>query len=230
MLEHEMGPKKSDAEVPRETARDAEALYPQFMQETGANDGLNAEADLPAFMRNEGVQPPELLEETGMEKVAECKEIAQSIFTPEVLQRWQDMGEGERAGYMDTYARAISAEMGVDYNGIQYFQDPRILGVNRGDGFVLLNRRLISDPGQVISAIDTLAHETRHQYQNEAIRDPERFGYTQNAVVPWAEGMRRYTTEGASAYDPYGYNYNPVEIDARRFGEAICESLYPVNA
>jgi len=171
------------------------------------------------------------LEETGNVReygLTECSDAAKEIFTTKVISEWGGMSAEKRNEIVQDYAKAIGEGLNIDFKGIIF--EPLIdqmgaLGYNSGDGYIHLDYCYINDPGQVIGLIDTVAHEARHQFQSEAINNPEKFGVDQATINEWKAGMANYTSSAPTAYDPWGYFYNPVEIDARYFGESMVREL-----
>lgn len=160
----------------------------------------------------------------------ECAEAAKEIFTPDVINAWGGMSIESRNEIAQQYAEAIGKGLDIDYKGIVWEEFPTTdgtytFGYNAGDGYVHLNVDFLCDPGMIMQLVDTVAHEARHQFQMEAIADPEKFEIDEATIKEWAAGKSVYTTELPSAYDPWGYTYNPLEIDAKYFGESIVREL-----
>jgi hypothetical protein len=156
----------------------------------------------------------------------ECCDAAKNIFTKEVLADWGKMSEKQREQIVKDYSNAIGKGLDINFKGVVFeTMDPYVMGYNNGDGHVYLNKELINYPGAVVTLIDTIAHEARHQMQQEAIKNPEKFGIDQATVKEWDFGFTNYTNEDVSALDPWGYHYNPVEVDARYFGESVVREL-----
>ncbi len=162
--------------------------------------------------------------------VSECAEVVKECFTPEVIENWGMMTMEQRNAVLQEYASGIGRAMGIDFKGVVWEQFPvengtYTYGYNAGDGYVHINVDLLADPGQLMQVIDTIAHEARHQLQCEAIKNPEKFPIDEATIKEWAVGMATYTTEQPSAYDPWGYTYNPMELDSKYFGEAMVREL-----
>lgn len=156
----------------------------------------------------------------------ECSDAAKNIFTPKVLAEWGKMNIEQRNTIVQEYSKSIGEGLQIDFKGIVFEQMKKeVAGYNNGDGYVHLNNDLLKDPSKIISLIDTVAHEARHQFQFEAIRNPEKFGIDQATVKEWTAGLQNYSTQYATEYDPWGYHYNPVELDARYFGESMVREL-----
>lgn len=162
--------------------------------------------------------------------VSECADVAKACFTPEIIQAWGMMDLESRNKVIQEYANGIGKAMGINFKGIIWEEFPvengaYIYGYNNGDGYVHLNVDMLADPGKLMNVIDTVAHEARHQLQNEAIEDPSKFPIDEATIKEWTVGKEAYTTELPSAYDPWGYTYNPMETDAKYFGESMVREL-----
>ena len=162
--------------------------------------------------------------------VEECADVAKECFTAEVIQEWGAMGLEERNQIVQEYAEGIGQAMGIDFKGIVWEEFPiengaYVYGYNSGDGYVHLNVEMLANPAQLMSIVDTVAHEARHQLQNEAIENPSKFPIDEATIKEWTVGQAIYTLEAPSAYDPWGYTYNPMETDARFFGESMVREV-----
>lgn len=162
--------------------------------------------------------------------VSECADVAKKCFPPEIIQEWGGMTLEERNEVIQEYANGIGETMGINFKGIVWEEFPiengmYTYGYNAGDGYVHLNVDMLADPGQLMHVVDTVAHEARHQLQNEAIENPGKFPIDEPTIKEWTVGKAAYTTEMPSAYDPWGYTYNPMETDAKYFGESMVREL-----
>lgn len=162
--------------------------------------------------------------------VKECADVAKTCFTPEVIRAWGMMDLDARNKVIQEYANGIGEAMGINFKGIVWEQFPiengmYTYGYNAGDGYVHLNIDMLADPGQLMHVVDTVAHEARHQLQNEAIENPSKFPIDEATIKEWTVGREVYTLDMPSAYDPWGYTYNPMETDAKYFGESMVREL-----
>ena len=162
--------------------------------------------------------------------VKECAEVAKACFTPEIIRAWGWMDLNARNEVIQEYANGIGEAMGINFKGIVWERFPiengmYTYGYNAGDGYVHLNVDLLADPGQLMHVVDTVAHEARHQLQNEAIENPSKFPIDEATIKEWTVGREVYTLDMPSAYDPWGYTYNPMETDAKFFGESMVREL-----
>lgn len=110
------------------------------------------------------------------------------------------------------------------YKGIIFEEmDGFTLGTNNGDGFIHLNIKMLSAMETPLKLVDTITHELRHQYQSECV---QRFhDVSEEVIKEWTKGYEIYTTNQPWAYDPWGYKYNPLEIDARYAGESVIRGM-----
>jgi hypothetical protein len=156
----------------------------------------------------------------------ECTDAAKGIFTKDVIKDWNKTDLEQRQNIVREYSDAIGQGLNIDFKGV-VFEDMKAeqAGYNTGDGDVYLNNDLLKDPNRVADLINTVAHEARHQFQREAIWNPEKFGIDEATVKEWTVGFETYTEQAPTAYDPWGYHNNPVELDARYFGESMIREL-----
>ena len=161
----------------------------------------------------------------------ECADSAKSIFTADVINGWGMMTLEARNEIVQQYAEALGEGLNINFKGIKWEEMPvsavvtYTYGYNSGDGYLHLYTDFLSDPSMLIYLIDTVAHEARHQFQMEAIENPEKFGIDAETIKEWTVGRDVYTTNMPTAYDPWGYTYNPLEIDSKYFGESMVREL-----
>ena len=147
------------------------------------------------------------------------------IFSPEVLSEWYQLSPAQRAEKYTEVAHATSRALGINNVEVVFEHLEDCLGENRGDGKIHLNDAFLQNPCTFILAIDTIVHETRHQYQSEAIRDPEKFKIDEKTWREWVIAKETYTTEALSLWDPVGYNYNALENDSNDFAKSIAREV-----
>lgn len=162
--------------------------------------------------------------------VNECADVAKACFSPEVIVNWGMMNLESRNEVIQEYANGIGEAMDINFKGIIWEEFPiengmYTFGYNAGDGYLHLNVDMLADPGKLMNVIDTVAHEARHQFQNEVIANPDKFPIDEATIKEWTVGKSVYTLEMPSAYDPWGYTYNPMETDAKYFGESMVREL-----
>lgn len=155
----------------------------------------------------------------------ECTDCAKEVFTPEVIENWGNLSPEERAKVAMDYADKVSESFGLSkYHGV-VIEDmqPGCNGYNRGDGYAHLNANLIKGDASPFQVMDTITHELRHQYQMECLG-----GYhpiPEETYKEWKKGLEIYTNDSPWAYDPWGYKYNPLELDARYAGESVVREI-----
>lgn len=157
----------------------------------------------------------------------ECADAAKDIFTPEVLTEWGLLSYEQREEKLTEYAQKVAETLGVEVNVVfqQGLVDQGAWGYNDGEGNVVLDASFVTDPAQVLEAVSTIAHETRHQFQHDVVNHPENYDIDPMTVAEWAAGFENYTQQFQTAEDPWGYFFNPVELDARYFGESVVREL-----
>lgn len=158
--------------------------------------------------------------------IAECSEVTKESFTIDVINNWVNLNLETRDSIIQNYTKNISECLKVKLKGVVWeYMQPNEYGYNNGDGYLHLNSFLLSNPAQLMKLIDTVAHEARHELQKEVMRNPEKYPIDSETVKEWKEGNANYTLENATAYNPWGYFYNPMETDARFFGESMVREL-----
>lgn len=193
---------------------------------------LDLETELTPYfssMEDEGIASIERTDEYIDEReygLQETIDAAKEIFTKEVITDWKNKSSSEKKEIAQRYAEAVAEALGVKSGKVYFIPwPPNERGKNNGDGNLYLNYDMIRESKNVIDLIDTIAHETRHSFQMAAVANPARFGISPEVAKEWEYGFRHYHTYGATQYDPWGYSYNPVEIDARYFGESVVRGL-----
>jgi hypothetical protein len=154
-----------------------------------------------------------------------CSDAAKEIFNPGVIENWSNLSLSQRKEIAGTYAAEVANAFDLkNYTGV-YFEDldPGVMGYNNGDGSIHLSNDLIASYKSPLEIMDTITHELRHQYQSEAI-----LGYhnvSQEVVKEWSTAQEIYNYDEPYCYDPWGYTYNPLEIDARYAGETVIRNI-----
>lgn len=169
------------------------------------------------------------IDENGIELreygIEDCAKSAKEIFTPEVIKKWVTFSPEKKRELCTQYAeRASKAFELVDYKGIVFERlENGVIGYNRGDGIIYLKDEFLTSPFSPLEIIDTITHELRHQYQSEAMRG--KHSIPEDVRKEWMQAYKDYTTGKPWALDPWGYKYNPLEIDARYAGETVIRNL-----
>lgn len=153
-----------------------------------------------------------------------CTEAVKEIFNLGVLMSWAHLSIEQRAELSGVYAKEVAKAFElVRYNGCVFDNLENAWGQNNGDGTIWLSNNLLDPVNSPLRIIDTITHESRHQYQFEAIE-----GYhniPKEVVKEWTIANQIYNEDKPSCYDPWGYNYNPVEIDARYAAETVVRNV-----
>lgn len=154
-----------------------------------------------------------------------CTEAAKKIFNPDVIMCWGNLSVEQRMQVSGTYAKEVAESFElVLYNGVEYEEMKKgVWGYNTGNGVLYLSNALMEPLCSPLKIIDTITHELRHQYQNEAV-----IGYhnvCEQVVNEWKVAFQIYNDGEPCCYNPWGYRYNPVEIDARYAGETVVRNL-----
>lgn len=154
-----------------------------------------------------------------------CTEAAKEIFNPGVIENWSNLSKEQRKEIAGAYAAEVANAFELqNFTGV-YFEDldPGVMGYNNGDGSIHLSNDLITAWTSPLEIMNTITHELRHQYQFEAVQ-----GYhnvPEDVVKEWATAQQIYNYDQPYCYDPWGYTYNPLEIDARYAGETVVRNV-----
>ena len=169
------------------------------------------------------------------EKAENCKKIAEEIFTDEVRKNWPNMTVEERQTIVNDYANRIGQELYGEGNWFEklFGIQPSVVKANQidyttyvgpedsfgsssyGEREIKVNNFFISNPTRNFSVdkvIDTVTHETRHEYQAQVFHNPEKYGAPEDLVKNWDK----------ATYIPARKNYTkyylqPIEADAKSF-------------
>lgn len=160
--------------------------------------------------------------EFGLDK---CSEAAVEIFTPGVISEWGNMTDAERRAIAEGYAGRVAKAFELEnYHRTVIEELPRgVAGSNNGDGIIHISERLISAETTPFQIMDTITHELRHQYQSECIQ-----GYhniPDEVRIEWSMADAIYNYDDPSCYDPWGYSYNPLEIDSDYAGNTVVRNV-----
>jgi hypothetical protein len=101
--------------------------------------------------------------------------------------------------------------------------EPGVLGSNNGDGTIHLSEGLLSSENTPFLLIDTITHELRHQYQSECINGLHEV--SEEVRNEWAMATLLYNYDDPTSFDPWGYKYNPLEIDSNYAGNTVVRNV-----
>lgn len=154
-----------------------------------------------------------------------CSEAAKEIFNLGVIENWANLSLEQRKEIAGAYANEVAQAFELqNYVGV-YFEDlePGVGGYNNGDGSIHLSNELLTAWSSPLQIMSTITHELRHQYQFEAVQ-----GYhnvAEDVRNEWEVAQEIYNYDQPYCYDPWGYFYNPLEIDARYAGETVVRNV-----
>ncbi len=155
-------------------------------------------------------------------RIQEAAEIMYDVFPEEVVANWPDLPPEIKEVFLDEYAARLSESLGIDTLDVvvDYNCEPGTLGYTNGmDGTIHINAEYINSGTDLTTILNTVAHETRHCFQQEAINHPEKYpDIPQELIDCWKYEFENYVD---GSYDPFGYAYQFIEVDARNFGEDV---------
>lgn len=189
---------------------------------------LNPQEELPNPIAEQFPEAAKLNEgategrEFGLDK---CSEAAAEIFNPGVINEWGNLTDAERKAIALEYAGRVAEAFELEnYQGTMIEEMPYgVLGSNCGDGIIHISEDLISAETTPFMIMDTITHELRHQYQSECVE-----GYhdvPDEVRNEWAVAKAIYNYDQPSCYDPWGYAYNPLEIDSNYAGNTVVRNV-----
>lgn len=160
--------------------------------------------------------------EFGLEK---CTEAALEIFHPGVIAEWGDMTLEERKDIACLYAEKVAEAFELEnYQGVCIEKlEPGVLGSNNGDGIIHISDVLLGGYTTPFQIMDTITHELRHQYQSECVNGCH--DVPEEVRNEWAMATAIYNYDEPSCYDPWGYSYNPLEIDSNYAGNTVVRNV-----
>ena len=189
---------------------------------TGFNEGVNESLENKEINNSEGV----VYNESDLERIEIAADIMGEIFTDEVISNWENLSVKERNAYLNEYYAQAGQALGIDTKGV-YVADLYEIegygtqGVNRGDGYLGIDIRLVADPSQLGELLNTTTHEMRHQLQFDACRNHDTFpDIPQETLDQWEYEFTNYIDP---SYDFEGYESQAVETDARAFAEEVVD-------
>ena len=157
--------------------------------------------------------------------IAECTEAALEIFNEGVIDGWANLSIEDRVNIATLYAEKVATAFELEnYKGVIIEDmEPGTFGSNNGDGTIHLASDIFSDYTSPMQVVDTITHELRHQYQSECVNG---FHDVTNEVRnEWSAATAIYNYDWPSSYDPWGYNYNPLEIDSNYAANTVVRNI-----
>ena len=155
----------------------------------------------------------------------ECSEAALEIFNPGVIYEWGSMTWEEKKDIACLYAEKVAEAFELEsYKGV-IIEDmgEGTLGSNNGDGTIHISESLLGAYNTPFQLVDTITHELRHQYQSECIRGFH--DVSEEVKNEWTMATAIYNYDEPSCFDPWGYSYNPLEIDSNYAGNTVVRNV-----
>ncbi|MCB0209629.1 MAG: hypothetical protein KDJ52_09875 [Anaerolineae bacterium] len=158
---------------------------------------------------------------------ARLETTAHELRQLEALQpeQWQTLIEAERLAILQEVELIIAKNQGrppVEVH-IEPNASSGLLGIYSPSTNQIAISQTHLNNDNVQKVLETLAHESRHAYQYYAV-DHLDFHPDAPEVEVWRENMANYLD--AEMYGQKRYERQPIEIDARRYGREIVESVY----
>lgn len=154
--------------------------------------------------------------------ISKCIISAKEIFTPEIINNWSRITEENRLKLVLEYGKTVSKNFDLkEFHEIIIKElGFGVYGETSGDGYIYISESLVkNDMSSPLQIIDTLTHEMRHQFQMESLNGLHKV--PQEIINEWRIGETEYTNSPPYVFDPWGYKYNPLELDARYAGETV---------
>ena len=157
--------------------------------------------------------------------INECTEAALEIFNFGVVDEWGSLSYEEKRDIAVLYAEKVAEAFQLEnYRGVIIEEmEPGTCGSNNGDGTIHLSSEIFSEYASPMQVVDTITHELRHQYQSECVK-----GYhdvSDEVRNEWTAATLVYNYDRPSVYDPWGYSYNPLEIDSNYAGNTVVRNI-----
>ena len=170
-----------------------------------ANDALDGVSDAPVLTDTERVEIiQELLKESDINNA----------------EKWEKLTAIERAKILKDLGDEIAAKTGLDKIPISFRDDmaANVLGsydtIRRN---ININISQIADAEARLDAAETLCHELRHAFQQQAMLNPEKYGISQELADEWRYNFDNYKTVEMFGYR--AYYEQALERDAFAHGE-----------
>jgi hypothetical protein len=166
-------------------------------------------------------------------KSEKCQKIAEEIFTQDVRDNWATYSEKKRKSIIEKYVDMIGQVFYGDRNwwdklwgnhpsnidSVEYtLTKDGSFGLATLNGSIEINYRFVTDPSKNYSidkVIDTLTHETRHQYQQDVWKNPKKYSVPDSLRKEWDNSNYKSTKNPKVTYSDY--YLQEVERDARAF-------------
>ena len=165
--------------------------------------------------------------EVDVAMLQQCADLLEHLFpTPEELpigeridQKMQSMTSEQRMEFLQRIVVEAAHVMKVNIKEIR-FEDIAGYGCYRADSdAIVISKAYIEMEGQVVEVVKTVFHELKHAVQFHAITTGGNIrGYPREMLIEWANNFQYYINP---TWDPEGYFYQPLEIDAFGFENTL---------
>lgn len=149
-----------------------------------------------------------------------CKELARNVFPDDIVENWDTLSEADKTELLLNYADGVNRIQGEEVSIVDEYTIENLngFGYNQSssekvaidDEFVKALTTQVTNY-DLDKAIETITHETRHQYQHEATDDISEYETSDSVVIDWTKPYQ------VSSVNYQLYWEQPVEADARAF-------------
>ena len=159
-------------------------------------------------------------------------ELMAEVFDRDTLEKWPAMDMREREAKLEEYYYRLADVLGIPVTKISIEDlNPsgrlEYLGTFQPEtGMLYIDYRIVEDPEWIGMMLDTVVHETRHQFQHNVVMNPEAYPDVPRDVVeawkgnmppPWSNYI------DPSIYGEEMYRNQPIELDADKFAQGVLE-------
>lgn len=164
----------------------------------------------------------------GSSPIVNQREKAISDTRMSIQDSWKDMSFEDREKWLEDWYKKLCKKLGIpptDFK-VEDLPDPEngdYRGVYNNGGIFGWFRSLTVDADNVkaddpFSVMDTVGHETRHQYQHYLVDHPDKrpADISEDTIKSWKDNFDNYKR---AENDYEAYRNQPIEVDARQAGE-----------
>ncbi len=148
--------------------------------------------------------------------------ITSEFFTDDLIREWPSIGTEQRREYLTAYGENLLQQFAIQDVSIRFEEMEANQRGYQGGGEIVLNTDCLSDPRRLKGAIETMAHECEHAFQEEAIKYPEAYEISSELAALWKRDKKHYCD---GEYDFQPYFQQSIELDARMAGKAALATL-----
>lgn len=157
-------------------------------------------------------------------------------------ENWDRLSERERLRSLQFYENSLAQEQGRNPREVVRKSDSQLGGAfGRYDidspEKIYLNQNFLSNKDNFnydwnsYNAMNTVAHEGRHAYQDDCIKgitSPDTCGISSNQLESWKMNNKSYADFDNDPFYFSEYRFQPMEDDAFQYGHNKLEGLYEV--